>query len=271
MVEALIGLPVLCLLGLTVLQVALVMHARDALRYAVFEAARAGSVAHARRDAIESGLARGLAPLYAPGPGARDSGAPLMRATTALQAGLSAGWIRLRTLSPTRESFSDWGTPAASGGDRTSEVIEIPVDNLPTESLRRKPASGSTGDRAGAPIGSASGQTLADASLLRLELIYGVPASVPLAGRVIVWALRIIDGCEVSTGKQVGLVDLGRPVRIASGRNWACSFYEAVDARGPRPRLPVRVTALIRMQTAPRLDAATPARVATAAPGAVFR
>lgn len=271
MIEGLIGLPVLCLLGLTILQVALLMHARDALRYAVFEAARAGSVAHARRDAIEGGLARGLAPMFATGPNGGDSGAPVVRATTALQVGQNAGWIRLRTLSPTRESFSDWGAPAVSGDSGMSEVIEIPVDNLPTESLRRQPASGAVGDRAGAPIGSASGQTLADASLLRLELIYGVPASVPLAGRMIVWALRIMDGCLAAAGKQIGLVDLGRPSRIGGGRSWACAFYEAVDARGQRPRLPVRVTALIRMQTPPRLDATTPARVAAALQSASSR
>lgn len=271
MVEALIGLPALCLLGLSVVQIALLMHARDALRYAVFEAARAGSVAHARRDAIESGLARGLAPMFAAGPGGPDSGAPVVRSDAALRAGLNAGWIRLRTLSPTRESFSDWGTPAPSAGNGTSEVIEIPVDNLPTESLRRQPASGAIGDRAGAPIGSASGQTLADASLLRLELIYGVPASVPLAGQVIVWALRIMDGCLSPARKQIGLIDLGQPARTGAGRNWACAIYEAVDARGQRPRLPIRVTALIRMQTPPRLDTTTPARVATAAQAASSR
>ena len=63
-VEMLLAAPIVLLLGLGALQWALLLHARTAIEYALFEAARAGSVAQARPDAIESGLARGLLPFW---------------------------------------------------------------------------------------------------------------------------------------------------------------------------------------------------------------
>ena len=264
MVEALVGLPLVCLLGLAVLQAALLMPARDGLHHALLEAARAGSVAHGARDAIERGLARGLAPMRPAGSGALAAEAAGWRAQAELRAGLAAGWIVLRRLAPTRESFADWGEPARDDAGVPQGGIEIPVDNLPTESRVRQPASGAAGLHAGAPIGRVSGQTLADASLLQLELIYGVPVDVPLAGRLIARTLAAADGCGAAAEPPVarlGALGLGRGWREPVGRDWTCAFYRAVDADGrPRPRVPVRLTALIRMQTPPRLEPDSPVR-----------
>lgn len=260
MVEALIGLPVLCLLGLAVLQIALLMHARDGLHFALLEAARAGSVAHASRDAIERGLARGLAPLL-PSAGVADADLARLRAAGELRAGLAAGWIRLRRLSPTRESFFDWGETARDDAGVALDATEIPIDNLPTEATRRQPASGTTAQHAGAPIGQASGQTLADASLLQLELVYGVPVDVPLVGALLTRTLAAMDGCEAASAQPLGAIDLGRARHGPSARASLCAFYRGPDPAGRmRSRVPVRVVALIRMQTPPRLDADTPAR-----------
>lgn len=260
MVEALVALPVLCLLGLVVLQVALLMHARDGLHHALLEAARAGSLGHASRQAIERGLARGLAPLQ-PAGGVVDVDAQRARAAAELHRGLAAGWIRLRKLAPTRESFNDWGEPAHDGSGAAG-AIEIAVDNLPVEALRRTPASGAAGAQAGAAIGRASGQTLADASLLLVELVYGVPADVPLVGALLAGTLARMDGCVARPPGRLGALDLGaaRP----SGRPQAlpCEFYGEVDRAGRmrRARIPIRVVALVRMHTPPRLDADTRAR-----------
>src|SRR5690606_10166656 len=64
MVETLLAAPIVLLLGLGALQWSLLFHARSAIEYAAFEAARAGSVAQASVDAIEDGFARGLMPFW---------------------------------------------------------------------------------------------------------------------------------------------------------------------------------------------------------------
>lgn len=261
MIEALVGVPLLLLLALAVLQLALLMHARDALHVALLEAGRAGSVAHASRAAIEAGLARGLSPLLPTGGQAPDPEGARLRAAAELRSGLRDGWIRLQKMSPTRESFADWGQPARDDAGEPIDGTEIPVDNLAVESRRRTPASGEAGLPGDAPIGRVSGQTLIDATLLKLQLDYGVPLDVPLAGPMIAWALSAIDGCQPARSRRLGTVDLGRPAPDPVGRDWTCAFYRAGNARsGARPRVPVRTAILIRMQTPPRLDADTPAK-----------
>ena len=65
-------------------------------------------------------------------------------------------------------------------GEPLAGLMEIPNDNLDNRRIRTEPASGAAGSLLGEPIGSVSGQTLADANLLRLELIYGVRLAVPV-------------------------------------------------------------------------------------------
>lgn len=263
MVESLIALPVLLLTGLTLLQVALLAHARDALHLAVLEGARAGSVGHAEPRAVEAGLARGLAPLLAAGSGSDDAARQLAHATARLDEALRAGWTRWRQLSPTRESFLDWGVVARAPDGLPRAEVEISVDHIGTEAALRTPATGTAGNVAGAPIGAASGQTLTDAALLRIELVHGVPAVVPLAGRLIAFTLAAIDGCALPRMRRLGVLDLGDPGPGRAPRAWACAVYTGGADEG-RPRIPIRVSAVVRMHSNPRLGAGTPHRGALA-------
>jgi len=256
-VEFLVALPIVLFVGLGVLQFGLVFQAKHALNVALIEAARAGSVEHADPDAVRAGLARGLVPwLY----GAADLGEytlNLARARAHIVQGELLGWIRLGQLSPTSASFDDWGEPARdANGERIAGLREIPNDNLASRALRTRPARGVAGARAGAPIGSASGQTLADANLLQLQLDYGVPLAVPVVGRLIVWTLRAWDGCAVPAPRRYGLLGLDAPWPPGTVRPRACPMYGASD--GSRIRLPVRVGATIRMQSPARHAGAGP-------------
>lgn len=278
LVETLLAAPIVLLLGLGALQWALLLHARTALEYAAFEAARAGSVAQARPDAIEAGVARGLLPFWQ-GPGMpRASPAALAAAQARLGRGLAAGWIAWQQLAPTVESFADWAEPARDAFGRPMPgTAEIPNDSLQWSWLRA-PAGGAAGLRGRAPIGLQSQQTLNDANVLKLELRYGVPLHVPLVGSAAAWLMRIVDGCAAPSRRSVGLVDLGMPAAPAP-RAWACPMYLAADASGRTvPRWPVRVSATVRMQSAARRSAHTqhrrqsPVRVASSgasAPGAI--
>ncbi len=283
--ETLLAAPIALLLGLSALQWALVFHGRIAVGHAAQEAVRAGSVDHGSGDSIERGLARGLMPWLF---GARNAGehvANLARAAAHLSLGQAAGWAAWRRLSPTRESFDDWGLPARDDEGRLiPTLIEIPNDNLTVGGTALRPASGVAGHRGAEPIGIASGQTLNDANLLKIEFTYGVPVTVPLVGRLAAWIMETVDGCGGAgappaapstgsspaapsaagphAGRRLGPLDLGTPSRAASPRDWACAHYGAVDETGRRrPRWPVVVTATIRMQSPARDPAAAPARI----------
>ena len=158
----------------------------------------------------------------------------------------------LRQISPTDASFSDWAE-AAQGpdGEPDAAQLEIPNDNLRYRMHADRPKGGIDGYRGEEPVGAASGQTLLDANLLKLELVYGVPMTVPFIGRLTAWTLAQIDGCDTSAARQVGLVDLGKPP--VSSRPWTCAFYQALDDSGRgQPRLPVRVSVTLRMQSPAR-------------------
>ena len=248
MVEWLIAVPVLLMLGLGFFQASELLVARLALRHALSEAARAGSVSNASAQAIMQGLADGLSPwLYgADGPGEIAAARVRSRAQVAL--GRASGWVELRQHSPTTASFGDWGEPATDGTGRSTHSRQIAFDALPTEYRLRQPTSGVAGFQGPAPIGRESGQTLADANLLVLELVYGVPVRIPFAGSMLLKTLRVIDGCGSAVGSMTGL-------QGALGQSSNCRYYNALDLSGqPGPRIPVRVQVVMRMQSAARLQ-----------------
>src|SRR5690606_24794741 len=101
-------------------------------------------------------------------------------------------------------------------------TAEIPNDSLQWASLR-VPAGGTAAMRGSEPVGARSRQTLNDANLLKLELRYGVPMSVPLVGRIAVWIMRIVVGCATPSARRIGLVDLGVPAVSRDARAWTCA------------------------------------------------
>jgi hypothetical protein len=259
-VEWLAALPVLLLLGLGVIQFALVYQARHALDYALWQAARAGSVAHADRDAIVAGLATGMTPWLS----GADNAVGLLVAEAAsiahVEAGLTEGWLQLQQRSPLAESFTDWSVPALDPlGEPIAGMIEIPNDNLDSRRVRMEPASGVAGLRGDEPVGAASEQTLADANLLRLEMVYGVRLVVPIVGRLLVATLSAWDGCSADVARRLGTVRL-EPVAVRADAAAAhCAFYAAADA-GSAGRIPLRLSATVRMMSTARQSALTPGR-----------
>lgn len=257
-IEMLLALPVLLLAGLGALQLALLYRAQHVLNHAVFEAARAGSLAHASPEAVRDGLARGLAPWLHGAATLEEHAMAIVRARAHVGEGEAAGWILVEQQSPTAASFADWAEPALDdGGLPMPDVREIPNDGLVHRARRARPAGGVAGMRGDEAIGAASGQTLADANLLRLRLRYGVPMVVPLAGRVIARTLRAWNGCGPPRTTRAGALVLAPEPPTASADPAACAFYGADDAG--RPRAPVSASATVRMQSPARMTEATPA------------
>ncbi len=278
MIEVLLAVPLLLLLGLGIAQLTLVYQAKHALDYAVMQAARQGAVDHASPDAIRRGLAAGLVPyLY----GASDW-AGLLAAEAGAQShlaqGSAAGWILLRQRSPLQESFVDWAEPAIDEfGRPIAGQIEIPNDNLDNRRTRAQPRSGTSGHQVSEPIGRLSGQTLADANLLRLELVYGVRLVVPIVGRLLIRTLAawhrctsapassagVGDGLAGAAGPangRLGLLLLGGAGGAAANPGWMCRFYESDGDASGAGRIPLRVSATVRMMSTARYPDAAHAR-----------
>lgn len=257
MTEFLLVAPVLLLIGFGLVQIGLIFHAKNALNFALQEAARMGSVHNASQKSIEQGLIRGLVPFMGGGKNATELATTLGAATAEVTRGTAEGWIRLKQLSPMSQSFNDWEEDSTD--EKGAAVREIPNANLAVLRCTRAPNDGSDGRRsstacgaAGERIGSGSQQTLADANLLKLELTYGVKLVVPFLNRIVGKALSMMAGCAAPARQQVGVLNLDAPA-LEKADPIACASYNAVDAKGNAdPRLPVNLAVTVRMQSPPR-------------------
>ena len=208
------------------LQTGLAYHARSIVNYASFEAARAGSVAHAGLASMRLAFARAMTSYYG---GGRDL-AEIADSFAAAQLDLATA-LRIEIVSPTRESFDDYHSPAAAQRLQTSARV------LPSAQLG---VLGCPADRANCnadPASNRSGQTLADANLLKLRVTWGLPPAkqVPLAGRFFTWALRTLDPDDDDTFRR-SLVEAGRIPMVSQVTLRMQSDAIENDAIRPRTR-----------------------------------
>jgi hypothetical protein len=254
-VESLIVLPLLLLSVMGAIQVALLWHAKFAVNHAVNVAARHASLNHGSHDAIRDGLVQGLMPLFGRSASLPELPKALFRSGAEVTQGLAMGYLQWEVLSPTRQSFADWGEPGdpfLSPGVRANDT-EIPSSPLPALATRRKPRSGVSGFVDGIPIGKASSQTLLDANTLKLHLQVGVPINMPVAGKLLANALSYWQGCGVfsESRDRVGLVDFGAGAEaMMLSSRIECRALAARDLSGRwAPRWPVEASAVVRMHS----------------------
>jgi len=223
MVEFLVILPVALLLILGAIQFALIYHAKTTLNYAAFEAARYGSLDHAKYEAVQEGFARGLAPLYSyfepDGEKRKQLKEPKAEnQVEAFQIGRrkifdefndSRDLIRIERLSPTVQDFSSFAVDE-----------EIPNDNLMYRASKD---------------GHRSGRSIQDANLLHLRITYWYPLYIPMVN-------QLIFGYVCNLGKYHQDDTIRRhqddPVCIEAG---APPWED--------PRIPLRSVAVMRMQS----------------------
>ena len=168
-VETVIALPILLAVIFGIIQFALIYEAKATLNHATLQAARAGAVDHARPEAIRSGLARGLAPLYSPRSSIQGYAATLARIEGELLRD-----ARIRILNPTREAFTDFS-------EDVDGIREIPNDRLHARSTA---------------IGPQSGLNIQDANLLRVQITYGYDLKVPIVNWFITRTLLGLTGAQ---------------------------------------------------------------------------
>lgn len=222
--EFVIVAPALLALTLAMLQTGLAFHARSIVNYASFEAARAGSIANAGLASMRLAFARAMTPYYG---GGRNL-AELADAFAAAQLDLAAA-LRIEIVSPTRESFDDYHSLAAARRLQTTARV------IPSA---QPGVLGCPADRANCnadPASNRSGQTLADANLLKLRVTWGLPPAkqVPLAGRFFTWALRMLDPDDDDAFRR-GLVEAGRIPMVSQVTLRMQS--DAIENEAMRPR-----------------------------------
>ncbi len=202
LVEAAIVIPLLLFIFLGVLQTAMVFYAKSNLNYATFEAARAGSVNNADMAAITAAFQKALVPYYGGGNTTAELTAKLAQVAQDIN---TNGAMRIEILSPTTESFSDFNSPALQAQMRVTELV-IPNVALDELSCPRDVPGCKSDSKT-----NSSGQSLADANLLKLRITYGIPQTkqMPLAGRFYTWALKQ-TGAAGADAFKLGLIQANR-------------------------------------------------------------
>ncbi len=158
---------------LGMLQSAFLLVASHTLQYATFSAARAGAMANASPAVMQRALATGLIPLFAvTADGVRaDNVVGVVAAAFARAFAATQLYARLQVLSPSAESFDDFGS--------TEEGVRV-IRNDDLEHRSVQP-------------GSRSGLTIQQANLLRLRVTYCHELIVPFADRLLLATLRRLD------------------------------------------------------------------------------
>ena len=145
------------LLLLAMLQAILLYRAKTTVDYAALEAARAGALHGADKGAMQNGLARGLAPLYATAT-ASPSGAGAFEAYGQALIAVRT-FSTIQVLSPTTASFDDFKERQYDG-----------TMALPNDTLNFRPTT----------VGSHGGLSVQDANILKIQVTFTYPLIVPI-------------------------------------------------------------------------------------------
>jgi hypothetical protein len=163
--------PLLLFFCFATVQFVLLYQAKATLDVATLEAVRAGAVSHGSMAAMQDGLARGLAPLYA----RRADGDGMQAALRHAQID-AARFSSITIVNPTREMSSDFARPRFYPAEGVSHV-EIPNDTL----MYRNPSPGMR-----------SHVGIQDANLLKIRVHYCYDLYVPLVNKVLYYAVNVI-------------------------------------------------------------------------------
>jgi hypothetical protein len=226
MVEFMIITPVMLLLVFGALQFALMYHAKTALNYAAFEAARAGALSNAQTAIIENAFARGMAPIYTHD----DTVAEVEQARDRVRRDISNGLVFFEMINPNTNAFADFGVDLYGDGD-----IYIPNDNLMYRPINK---------------GGTSEITVQDANLLKLRITYCYPLYVPFVNQFIIRLMKSMPTEDEpwNAGNQLAA---GSPneaclnTRSPDDDKWMEPLPDEVQAR-----FPLVAQAIVRMQSA---------------------
>jgi hypothetical protein len=156
-------------------------------------------VANANIDAVAAAYKKALIPLYGGGTSQQE----LEDSYGRVKDDLTSETLKIELLNPTKESFDDWNAKGLQDDKDVGNgkrVIPVLMQNFPKAlqnlQMMRDPTS----------IGPASGQTLSDASLIKVRVIHGYKPQVPLIGNM----LAYLAGFNEQDDFKKKLYDAGR-------------------------------------------------------------
>lgn len=250
MTEYVIVFPVMITLIFACLQFALLYQTKIQLNYAAFESARSGSLNNAQRWALNAGVVRGLAPLHTH----RNSRQWLRWARSKVWDELNDGLLEVQIINPSAESFTHHGTDV--------DTDDGPIRLIPNDHLMYRDST---------PLGTPE-QSIQDANLLKIRVLYCAELRVPFVNRMINSLLRIGAATSgvaatpaagpagtVATGQLSAWTSEGAPGYVAppgSFEQMCLARHTTIDETWRR-YIPIVSQAIIRMQSAPIQDPLT--------------
>lgn len=217
LVEFAIVMPFALLFILGIVQLGLLMTARQLVNTATFMAARAGSLQHAQIPKMTDAMTKALIPFYQ-NTTISDHLTRLTRALSTAQSDTACGlagpcFLRIEVLNPSAAVFKDYA------------MTEGQQDYIPNDNLEF---------RSHAHHGTLSGLTIQDANVLKIKATYGYELKVPL--------MKTVFGA-IMCGIDSGIDAFGRASDQIGNGSDCKDFY----ARG---RVPLVSYATVQMQTA---------------------
>lgn len=248
MTEYVIVFPVMIVLIFGTLQFALLWQAKTQLNYAAFESARSGSMNNAKRWALNAGLVRGLAPIHTHG----NSRQWLRWARSKVWDEFEAGMIEIQIINPNEEAFSRHGY--------WEDTDDGPELTIPNDHLMYRDAT---------PLGTPK-QSIQDANLLKIRVLYCAEMHVPFVNRMINSLLRLgatgvaatpsdSPSGTVATGQLSAWTSAGAPNYEAPPGSFeeTCLGRHTTITDTHRRYVPIVSQAIIRMQSNPIFDSET--------------
>ncbi len=218
LVEFVIVLPVAIVFVLCLVQAGFIYMAKLQVNHATFLAARMGAVHNADVSVMRNAMRRSLSPFYQNSFETDDSKRLAEGVAASALADMDPRRMEFERVNPSAASFADFGVR-----DPKTGVTYIPNDNLEW--------------RLDTP-GSSSGQTLRDANVLKLRVVYGYELKVPLMAGVL---RRVMCGgaSPIEAFGNVGALEAVYPAGVSEN----CLRYYLFG------RLPIESVAIVQMQS----------------------
>lgn len=236
MVEFLVVAPLLLFFCFATVQFVLLYQAKSTLDVAALEAAREGAVNHGSLASMQTGLARGLAPLYA-----RQATAEGVQTAQAKAKFDVSNFSKITTLNPSAVAVQDFAQ-LRFYPDEGMSYSEIPNDTL----MYRDSA-----------LARNSGVNIQDANLLKIRVHYCYDMYVPLVNKVLYYAVNVIG--NIGTGGILNRepADENRdPYGSPRNPDFLCKVTLENGVNSGRWPIALESEALVRMQSSYRAGAA---------------
>lgn len=198
LVESIIVLPLFALLIFGLLEISYLMHAKSTLNAAAFDAARKGSLNHARQAAMKDGLAGVMAAMFVrSAPDVSKANAAKIKALGLLNIPVSPrGWIEI--VSPSKSVFNKFKKKQRVTNPATGK--ESNIDVIPNDNLMWRDTTAQT-----VKVGSETlSVNLQDANLLKIRTVWCHKLLVPILDRFIHWTYTLAEAIpQIPTAEQV--------------------------------------------------------------------